>query len=196
MINESTSLAKRVPLVIGGVVLSAFSVFQVANHVTAVNAATPCVVTIFGQQYDVAPLQTGHTGGNIFTCGTDMTTVYQSMHGTDVSRIAAYLIATPTPTPTPSTTPTPTPTPTPTITPLPTPTITPDPTPAPVGAKDDDHHHETHEDDDDENEGEIHNKAPEHSQADEHRKNGESHPNKISQSNRSGESHKSSKHDD
>ncbi len=53
-----------------------------------------CVVTLFGNQYDVSPLQTDHSGGNIFTCGTDMTTVYQGRHGTSVTRMAAYAIPT------------------------------------------------------------------------------------------------------
>lgn len=105
--------------------------------IKVVNAATtpPCIVTIFGQQYDVTSLQTNHTGGNIFVCGTDMTTTYQSMHGTDVSRMLPYLI---TPTPIPTATPSPTPsssptsTPSPTVTPTVTPTLTVTPTATPT----------------------------------------------------------------
>lgn len=56
--------------------------------------ATDCVVTLFGIQYDVTSLQTTHSGGNIFTCGTNMTATYQAKHGTDVSRMAPYTIPT------------------------------------------------------------------------------------------------------
>lgn len=78
----------------------------------SVEAATPCVVTIFGQQYDVSSLGTTHSGprGTIFVsiggsaffqCGTDMTTLYQSMHGTDVARLIPYIYTSPTVTPSP-----------------------------------------------------------------------------------------------
>ncbi len=53
-----------------------------------------CIITLFGKQYDVAPLRNTHPGGNIFTCGTDMTTVYQGQHGNDVSRMQPYLVTT------------------------------------------------------------------------------------------------------
>lgn len=69
-----------------------------------------CIVTLFGLQYDVTVLANSHSGGNIFVCGTDMTVTYQSQHGTNVSRMAQYLVTSnPTPTPTPSSSPTPTP---------------------------------------------------------------------------------------
>ena len=139
---------KKSALVLGGSIASIYSMWNIFNTIPKVNAAGPCLVTIFGQQYDVAPLQTGHTGGNIFTCGTDMTSVYQGMHGTDVSRISAYLVSTPTPTPTPSPVVTPTPTPvvnpSPVISPTPTPTVTPTGT---VTRKDSDQD-EDHEDND------------------------------------------------
>lgn len=54
--------------------------------------ATDCVITVFGIKYDVTPLQTGHTGGNVFVCGADQTALYQGMHGTDVTRLVPYLI--------------------------------------------------------------------------------------------------------
>jgi len=53
-----------------------------------------CIITLFGLQYDVAPLRSTHPGGDIFVCGTDMTTVYQGQHGTDVSRMQPYLVTT------------------------------------------------------------------------------------------------------
>jgi hypothetical protein len=61
-----------------------------------------CVITLFGKQYDVTSLRSAHSGGNVFVCGTDQTTLYQSQHGTNMSRMQAYLVTngvTPTPTP-------------------------------------------------------------------------------------------------
>lgn len=63
---------------------------------TAQQATNPnaCIVTLFGKQYDVTTLRSTHSGGNIFSCGTDMTTVYQNRHGTDMSRMQQYLVST------------------------------------------------------------------------------------------------------
>jgi hypothetical protein len=114
-------------------------VIKVAGSFSKAQAATACIITLFGQQYDVASLQTSHTGGNIFACGTDMTATYQAQHGTNVTRMIPYLVVASTPTPTsvpvPTSTPTPTSVPvTPTSTPLPTstPTVTPIPTVVPL----------------------------------------------------------------
>ncbi len=51
-----------------------------------------CVVTVNGSQYDVTQLQYTHSGGNVFSCGTDMTATFESMHGTRWSKIARYKI--------------------------------------------------------------------------------------------------------
>jgi predicted heme/steroid binding protein len=51
-----------------------------------------CVVTLFGLQYDVTQLRSTHSGGDMFNCGTDMTTLYQSTHSTNVTRMQPYLI--------------------------------------------------------------------------------------------------------
>jgi hypothetical protein len=51
-----------------------------------------CLVTLFGQQFDVAPLMNTHSGGNIFVCNTDMTATYQKEHGTDLSRMSQFRI--------------------------------------------------------------------------------------------------------
>lgn len=51
-----------------------------------------CIVTLFGQRYNVSPLLTSHSGGNVFLCGSDMTNVYTSQHGMDKTRMARYLI--------------------------------------------------------------------------------------------------------
>jgi len=53
-----------------------------------------CIVTIFGKQYDVTTLRSTHSGGDVFTCGTDMTAIYQGRHGTGVNLIAPYLVTT------------------------------------------------------------------------------------------------------
>lgn len=76
-----------------------------------------CIVTVFGRQYDVTNLVKTHSGGNIFNCGTDMSSIYQGKHGSNISVIQPYLyitsssntntgstIPTAAPTPTPSTT--------------------------------------------------------------------------------------------
>lgn len=182
-----TSLSKSVKkgaVILGSSILSVYSMWAMLSNTTNANAAGPCIVTIFGKQYDVAPLQTGHTGGNVFTCGTDMTNVYQGMHGTDVSKIASLLVATPTPTPTPVVTPTPTPvvTPTPSVTPTPTPSptpsptvtpspsITPTPTPTPTGAV------VSHHDDSDEDKHEDHQgRRDDEDEKDEHKSGGGRH---------------------
>ncbi|MFA6017173.1 MAG: hypothetical protein WC744_03740 [Patescibacteria group bacterium] len=52
-----------------------------------------CLITLFGKEYDVFSLQTTHSGGNIFTCNSDMTSTYQTRHGADVSRMQKYLVA-------------------------------------------------------------------------------------------------------
>jgi len=50
-----------------------------------------CIITLFGKQYDVTSLRNTHSGGNVFECGTDMTTTYQKQHGTNISRMQSYL---------------------------------------------------------------------------------------------------------
>ena len=92
-------------------------VIKVVEGFSKAQAATSCVITLFGKQYDVATLQNAHTGGNLFACGIDMTATYQAQHGTDVSRMLPYLIPDPTSTPMPTVTPAPTDTPLPTVTP-------------------------------------------------------------------------------
>ena len=111
-------------------VLSAFSIYSLSK-IDKVNAASSCIITISGIQYDVTTLQTNHSGGNVFVCGTDMTTLFMSMptHAADLARLAPYVYIAPTSTPTPTVARTSTPTPTvaPTTTPVPSvsPTTTP-----------------------------------------------------------------------
>jgi hypothetical protein len=60
---------------------------------TPTPAAQGCIITLFGKQYDVTRLQTTHPGGNVFVCGTDQSAAYQAQHGTDMSRMAPYLVS-------------------------------------------------------------------------------------------------------
>ncbi|MEI7579407.1 MAG: cytochrome b5 domain-containing protein [bacterium] len=39
-----------------------------------------CIVTIQGVKYDVTSLRNTHSGGNVFTCNTDMTQTFFSQH--------------------------------------------------------------------------------------------------------------------
>lgn len=57
--------------------------------------SSSCIVTVFGKQYDVTTLRSTHTGGDVFTCGTDMTAIYQGRHSTRVNLISPYLVITP-----------------------------------------------------------------------------------------------------
>ncbi|MCA9386104.1 hypothetical protein KC717_05645 [Candidatus Dojkabacteria bacterium] len=64
-----------------------------------------CIITLWGKSYNITSLINTHSGGNIFSCGTDMSNTYQSEHGSDLSRMAKYLLspasaATPTQSPT------------------------------------------------------------------------------------------------
>lgn len=65
---------------------------SVAISANASDVFSSCVVTIFNKKYDVTSLQSSHPGGNIFVCGTDMTTTYQGMHGNDLGRMTPYAI--------------------------------------------------------------------------------------------------------
>jgi len=52
-----------------------------------------CIISLFGVQYDITSLLTTHSGGNVFKCGTDMTALYSSKHGTSVARMQKYILA-------------------------------------------------------------------------------------------------------
>lgn len=58
----------------------------------AVSTNNGCIVTISGQLFDVTTLRNTHSGGDVFKCGTDMTAIYQSKHGTSLSRMAKYAV--------------------------------------------------------------------------------------------------------
>ena len=55
-------------------------------------SAAQCIITLSGKQYDVTTLQTSHSGGNVFVCGTDQSALFQGKHGTDLARMAKYLV--------------------------------------------------------------------------------------------------------
>lgn len=39
-----------------------------------------CIITISGMSYDITNYQNGHSGGNVFVCGTDMTGLFWGRH--------------------------------------------------------------------------------------------------------------------
>lgn len=55
--------------------------------------ANRCIVTVQGKRYDVTSLRKTHSGGNIFTCGKDMTTTFTAQHGTNINMLKQYLIS-------------------------------------------------------------------------------------------------------
>lgn len=65
-----------------------------SNSTSQATPSTACVVTISGKQYDVTKLKRTHSGGNVFTCGTDMTNSYFSMHSQSMlnNQMSKYLI--------------------------------------------------------------------------------------------------------
>jgi hypothetical protein len=133
---SSRMLYKKVILGIITAGIIATGGLKFASTAKSVEASTPCIITISGVQYDVAPLTVAgvHPGGNVFVCGTDMTALFMSMptHATDIARMTPYIYVPPTATPTPTHTPSPSPLPSvsPTVTPSPLPSVTPLPSPS------------------------------------------------------------------
>ena len=65
------------------------------SKATSIPTTNPsaCIVTVNGQRYDVTQYQYQHSGGNIFTCGTDMTAIFNSKHSQRyLNMMQAYLI--------------------------------------------------------------------------------------------------------
>lgn len=158
-----TGLKARSVLTVSSFVLGAAALifaFVRPALVSMVSAAAPisCIITIFGVQYDVTGLGTMHSGpqgttldagaGGFFQCGTDMSSVYQAQHSTNVNRLTPFVYVVPTATPTVAPISTPTLTPTPAPDTLPTMPLTPTaagfpastltPTPTPTGTSGDD----------------------------------------------------------
>lgn len=52
-----------------------------------------CVVTINNQKYDVTQFRYQHSGGDIFQCGTDMSSIFAGQHSQRyLNKMKAYLI--------------------------------------------------------------------------------------------------------
>lgn len=62
---------------------------QSGNSASAPTSAPPaqptpdarCLIKIDGSVYDVTAFRTAHSGGNVFTCGADMSQIFWSRHG-------------------------------------------------------------------------------------------------------------------
>jgi cytochrome b involved in lipid metabolism len=39
-----------------------------------------CIITVDGQRYDVTVFKNQHSGGNVFSCSTDMSNVFHNQH--------------------------------------------------------------------------------------------------------------------
>lgn len=63
--------------------VTGLALFSSSNPKTPVkNSATgeQCIITISGIKYDVQPLRSTHSGGDVFVCGTDMTKAFFGQH--------------------------------------------------------------------------------------------------------------------
>ncbi len=56
------------------------------------NQQPTCIITVDGQKYDVESLRSTHTGGDVFTCGTDMSDVFHKQHDDNLRMIQKYLV--------------------------------------------------------------------------------------------------------
>ncbi|MFA6981495.1 MAG: cytochrome b5 domain-containing protein [Patescibacteria group bacterium] len=73
-----------------------------AKSVQTVAATTPpikvvpdnrCIITVDGSRYDVTEYRDKHSGGDIFTCGTDMTSVFNDQHDSGtLKKMVPYLL--------------------------------------------------------------------------------------------------------
>ena len=90
------NMGKNTGIVIGGlaIVLLVGVVVWFGRSVKSLqntNVSSSCIVTLFGQKYDVAQFRNIHKGGDVFACGTDMTQQYIQQHGNTPDRIRQYL---------------------------------------------------------------------------------------------------------
>jgi cytochrome b involved in lipid metabolism len=85
-------ITTAVAIIIGIVILK----FIPGNANSTVSALivdpSRCLITVSGKQYDLTQFRTMHSGGDIFVCGTDMTQVYISQHGSNMSKLSRYLV--------------------------------------------------------------------------------------------------------
>lgn len=88
-----TPAATRTPMPTKVQAIAKTTPFPIASIISTANQnKSQCVVTLFGSQYDVTSLRKSHPGGDIFVCGSDMSSAYQNAHGLNMSRMQAYLI--------------------------------------------------------------------------------------------------------
>jgi len=91
--NLPTQLPTHIPTVLPTVLPTAKLIpTKKVVPTVVVSSNNQCIIVVAGQQYNVTTLQSTHSGGNIFQCGTDMTNVYQRQHGNGLSLIQRYLV--------------------------------------------------------------------------------------------------------
>ncbi len=56
------------------------------------SAEAACIIAIDGRKYDVTTLRNTHSGGDVFSCGTDMSSVFHGQHGGNLRLIQPYLV--------------------------------------------------------------------------------------------------------
>lgn len=84
--NDSATASTLVTITVNPVPIPTYTMSEVQAH----NTDSDCWVVLFSKVYDITTLVTSHPGGNVFDCGTDMTALYESMHGTNVNRMEPY----------------------------------------------------------------------------------------------------------
>ncbi len=67
-------------------------VIAVINSSNSTNSNGQCIITVSGNKYNVTELQSTHSGGDIFECGTDMSEAFAQEHKTRFGMIQQYLI--------------------------------------------------------------------------------------------------------
>lgn len=68
----------------------------IINNKLTVTSPTPdtrCLITIDGKKYDISVFRNTHSGGDIFKCGQDMTSVFNQQHPDSyLSNLQIYLV--------------------------------------------------------------------------------------------------------
>ena len=65
----------------------------IAPTATPAPKSDKCIVTIDGSRYDITVFQNIHSGGNVFTCGTDQSALFHGQHPDSfLSKMARYKI--------------------------------------------------------------------------------------------------------
>jgi len=80
-------------------VLVVFKVLFLSSSVSAptnsavVKSNSQCIITVDSIKYDVSVFKNYHSGGDIFNCGIDMTSIFYQQHNQQIlSRMAQYKI--------------------------------------------------------------------------------------------------------